>query len=227
MPQIDASSDERTANNAVRHQYRTLSDAEKQAMLGIKDLGAQFLTSLDGLGASRELSIARTKVEEAVMWTVKHITAVLFLAALVVAFVLPPVAHAADGTVTVPVGDWIVQATSSLASLAVTGLMWVASRWLPTWIRMQLTEQLLTRAVDYALAVVAGAAKGKVLEVHVANEVIAQASRYAVEHAPETAKWLGDTIGHKLIARLSAAGALPDGAEGNPAYEPRLWIAPQ
>lgn len=227
MPQIDATSDERTANNAVRHQYRVLSEAEKENMVCIKDLGAQFLTHIDSLGASRELSIARTKVEEAVMWAVKHITAVLFLAALVVAFVLPPVAHAADGTVTVPVGDWIVQATSSIASLAVTALMWVAARYLPTWIRMQLTEQLLTRAVDYALAVVAGAAKGKVLEVQIANEVIEQASRYAIEHAPATAKWLGGTLGHKLIARLSSAGALPEAVEGNPAYEPRLWVAPQ
>jgi DNA-directed RNA polymerase subunit H (RpoH/RPB5) len=210
MPQIDATSDERTANNAVRHEYRVLSETEKQSMLSIKDLGAEFLNRIAGLDASRELSIARTKVEEAVMWAVRHITAVLFLAALVVAVVLPPVAHAAEGTVTVPVGDWIVQATSSLASLAVTALMWVAARYLPTWIRMQLTEQLLTRAVDYALAVVAGAAKGKVLEVHVASAVLREAAAYAVKHAPDTARWIGDTLEPKLIARLSAAGALPE-----------------
>lgn len=136
--------------------------------------------------------------------------------ALVLDFLLPPVAHAGDGTVTVPVGDWIVQATSSLASLAVAGLMWVASRWLPTWIRMQLTEQLLTRAVDYALAVVAGAAKGKVLEIPVANAVLREAANYAVKHAPATARWIGDTLEPKLIARLSAAGALPDASIGVP-----------
>lgn len=30
---------------------------------------------IEGLGNSRELSLAKTKIEEAVMWAVKHITA--------------------------------------------------------------------------------------------------------------------------------------------------------
>ena len=143
------------------------------------------------------------------------LVAVFALACLLVAS-LPPIAHAGDGTVTVPVGDWVVQATSSIASLAVAGLMWVASRWLPTWIRMQLTEQLLGRAVDYALAVVAGAAKGKVLEIPVANAVIREAAGYAIQHAPATARWIGSTLEPKLIARLSAIGALPEASIGLP-----------
>lgn len=142
-------------------------------------------------------------------------SAIVVLAALLVVS-LPPVAHAADGTVTVPLGDWVVQATSSIASLAVAGLMWVASRWLPTWIRTQLTEQLLGRAVDYGLAVVAGAAKGKVLEIPIANAVLREAAAYAVQHAPATAKWIGDTLEPKLIARLSAIGALPEASIGVP-----------
>lgn len=129
---------------------------------------------------------------------------------------LPPTAYAADDTVAVPLGDWIVQATSSLASLAVAVLMWVAARWLPTWIRTQLTEQLLGRAVDYGLAVVAGAAKGRVLEIPVANAVLREAAAYAVAHAPATAKWIGDTLEPKLIARLSAIGALPETSIGSP-----------
>lgn len=142
-------------------------------------------------------------------------SAIVVLAALLVVS-LPPVTHAADGTVTVPLGDWVVQATSSIASLAVAGLMWVASRWLPTWIRTQLTEQLLGRAVDYGLAVVAGAAKGKVLEIPIANAVLREAAAYAVQHAPATAKWIGDTLEPKLIARLSAIGALPEASIGVP-----------
>lgn len=72
---VDSASDDRTANNAVRHTYRVLSDAEKAQMVAIKDKGAELLTLIDGLGGSRELSIAKTKTEEAVMWAVKHITA--------------------------------------------------------------------------------------------------------------------------------------------------------
>ncbi|WP_398473080.1 hypothetical protein [Tardiphaga sp.] len=80
---VDSASDARTANNVMRHEYRVLTDIEKAYMKEIKDLGADFLGHLHDVGgtdakagrmASRELSIAQTKIEEAVMWAVKHIT---------------------------------------------------------------------------------------------------------------------------------------------------------
>ena len=71
---IDSTSDNRTANNAVRHQYRVLTDAEKAQMLALKDLGAAFISMCDEIGASRELSLAKTNAEQAVMWAVKHVT---------------------------------------------------------------------------------------------------------------------------------------------------------
>lgn len=74
MSTVNSESDARTANNAVRHQYRVLDDSEKAAMLKVKDDGAELIAYLDRLGQSRELSIAKTKIEEAVMWAVKHIT---------------------------------------------------------------------------------------------------------------------------------------------------------
>jgi hypothetical protein len=76
-------SDDRTVNNTVRHQYRVLSDKEKQQMVELKDLGAAFLAKLHEVGdtdpnggrqGSRELSIAEARIEEAVMWSVKHVT---------------------------------------------------------------------------------------------------------------------------------------------------------
>lgn len=74
MPAIDSTSDARTANNTMRHQYRVLSDEEKQRMQSIKDLGLAFHDLCESTGQSRELSLAKTKIEEAVMWAVKHIT---------------------------------------------------------------------------------------------------------------------------------------------------------
>ena len=80
---VDSTSDSRTANNTMRHQYRVLSDAEKQHMSDLKDAGIAFLKLLHKIGetpqdgdryASRELSLAATKMEEAVMWSVKHVT---------------------------------------------------------------------------------------------------------------------------------------------------------
>lgn len=96
MNTVDSASDDRTANNAVRHKYRVLSDEEKEKMVASKDKGAELIAlidhdlggryetmAMDGFGnrivggppLSRELEIARQRAEEAVMWAVKHITA--------------------------------------------------------------------------------------------------------------------------------------------------------
>jgi len=75
MTEVNSASDDRTENNAVRHQYRTLSDKEKAHMVELKDLGAAFLSKCDEVGQSREMSLAKTNAEQAVMWAVKHVTA--------------------------------------------------------------------------------------------------------------------------------------------------------
>lgn len=74
MTTVDSTSDARIANNVMRHEYRLLSDDEKALMKDIKDKGLDFVKLCDVVGASRELSLAKTKMEEAVMWAVKHIT---------------------------------------------------------------------------------------------------------------------------------------------------------
>ena len=74
MTTVTSTSDERTANNVMRHEYRVLSQEEKENMQMVKDFGRLFHERLGQLGNSRELSLAKTKLEEAVMWAVKHIT---------------------------------------------------------------------------------------------------------------------------------------------------------
>ena len=74
MAQVDSASDDRTANNAVRHTYRVLNDVEKAQMTRIKDLGAAFIAECQSTGSSREISLAITNAEQAVMWAVKHVT---------------------------------------------------------------------------------------------------------------------------------------------------------
>lgn len=71
---IPSGSDDRTVNNVMRHEYRVLSDKEKADMQVVKDLGLDLWNYFDGMGSSRELSPAKTKIEEAVMWAVKHLT---------------------------------------------------------------------------------------------------------------------------------------------------------
>lgn len=76
---VDSTGDDRTVNNVMRHEYRVLSDEEKATMTWLKDSGAAFVNYCDEIIASghasvRELSLAKTKMEEAVMWAVKAIT---------------------------------------------------------------------------------------------------------------------------------------------------------
>lgn len=80
---VDSTSDQRVINNTMRHNYRVLTDLEKQEMQWLKDKGLEFILYLHSICdtdksgdkfGSRELSLAATKIEEAVMWAVKHIT---------------------------------------------------------------------------------------------------------------------------------------------------------
>lgn len=84
---IDSISEDGVANNVMRHEYKVLSELEKVHMKAIKDKGAEFYglieeiekatnrdTRIASYYSSRELSLAKTKIEEAVMWAVKEIT---------------------------------------------------------------------------------------------------------------------------------------------------------
>lgn len=73
---VSSASDARTTNNtnAMRHNYRVLTDDEKAAMVAFKDKGQELLDLINAQGNSRELALARTKTEEAIMWAVKAVT---------------------------------------------------------------------------------------------------------------------------------------------------------
>lgn len=84
MTKIASESGGRTANNAVRHTYRALTDAEKAQMVEVKDMGEALIAKLHAIGgtdpagdrfASRDLALANTHVEDAIMRAVRHITA--------------------------------------------------------------------------------------------------------------------------------------------------------
>lgn len=80
---VKSTSDNRTANNSTRQTYRILSEMEKARVDSLKELGAMFIglcheigeTDPDGdrLG-SRDLSLAVTHMEDAVMRAVRHVT---------------------------------------------------------------------------------------------------------------------------------------------------------
>lgn len=111
--------------------------------------------------------------------------------------------------VAIPYGDvvtqflaWARDGLVALAALAVT-------RYAPPMVGQYLTNELLAKAIDFAIARVDGAVKGGQIEVPVANAVLKQAADYVVANAPGRAKALGDMLMPKLLARLSAATVLP------------------
>jgi hypothetical protein len=75
MTEVKSESDARVGNNTVRHNYRVLNDAEKAQMVALKDKGLEFIELCKSIGSSRELALAITNAEQAVMWAVKHVTA--------------------------------------------------------------------------------------------------------------------------------------------------------
>ena len=71
---IGSTSDERVVNNVMRHEYKKLSAVEKDQMQAVKDAGLAFWEMIDRIGISRDLSLAKTHIEDAVMRAVRHIT---------------------------------------------------------------------------------------------------------------------------------------------------------
>ena len=61
-------------HNIMRRDYKTLSEVKQMQVKGIKDICQSFWDACDSIGTSRELSIAKERIEEAAMWAVKGIT---------------------------------------------------------------------------------------------------------------------------------------------------------
>ncbi|MEM7671405.1 MAG: hypothetical protein AAF317_20155, partial [Pseudomonadota bacterium] len=80
---VKGTSDANTENNSLRQNDRGLNDAEKRQVDQIKAQGHQLLMTLHAIGgtdptgermASRDLSLAQTHIEDAVMRAVRHVT---------------------------------------------------------------------------------------------------------------------------------------------------------
>lgn len=134
------------------------------------------------------------------------------------AFLWSAAALAQDGSgvVTIPWGDLLatllLYLQDTLLAALLAALTWVVGRVLPSWLAPIIgtarLEQLLTRAIDYAIATTAGAVKGQEVSVNVGNELAAKALRYAVEHGPGwLISWAGgkELLAEKIVARIPAA----------------------
>lgn len=135
---------------------------------------------------------------------------IMLCAAIMYAAIIIAPAHAQDGAVVVPWGDWLAGALSYLRDAviaAVVALVAWGARRLPTQVGEIIlaarVEQLLTRAADYGVASVAGAVKGKTFDVRITNQVIEAAAEYAIANAPALVAKMGDTLRPKILARIA------------------------
>ena len=60
--------------DVMRMEYRPLTADQSAQILAVKGNAASLYGFLGTLGQSRELSLAKTKLEESVMWAIKHLT---------------------------------------------------------------------------------------------------------------------------------------------------------
>lgn len=74
MNTTDNSSDNGTVGGVSQREYSTFTNLEKFQMQMIENKGAELHVLFEKIGTSREMSIAKTKIEEAVMWAREHLT---------------------------------------------------------------------------------------------------------------------------------------------------------
>lgn len=119
--------------------------------------------------------------------------------------IVPAALQAAAAPVSIPYGDWIavVLGWARDGLIALAGL--AVARFLPSVVRQYLTNEVLAKAVDYAIAAVDGAEKGKTMTLPVTSAVLTLAERYVVAAAPDLAAKIGPMLRSKLLARVSAA----------------------
>ena len=122
-------------------------------------------------------------------------------------------AFAADAAepaaVVLPWGAWLSAALASLGSISIAILSFVVAKWAPAYVKVLLTDDLISKAVNYGFGAVEGAVAGKTLTLEATNSVLAAAEQYAVAQAPAISKWIGANLRPLFLARLSALGAVP------------------
>lgn len=113
-----------------------------------------------------------------------------------------------DTVVQIPIGTWADYVLPAAGAIALAAVVWLIS-YLPAPVvailKTAQVEQILQRAIDFAINMVQGATKDRVLEVDVGNAVVKQAADYVIKYGP---KWLIDFLGgetgirDRIIARL-------------------------
>lgn len=118
-------------------------------------------------------------------------------------------ADAAPATITVPWGDWLDSLLTASATIVVSLFGWVVHRFAPPAIAAFVTNDVIEKAVNYAIATTAGAAHGREAHINVTNDLIAAAANWIIANEPRIADWAGSNLRPLIVARLAAVGIVP------------------
>ncbi len=124
------------------------------------------------------------------------------------AFAADVAAPAAASTVVIPWGDWLGGLLTGAAALFVALLTRLVAL-APAVIRTFLTNDVITKAVDYAIATTSGAVRGQAASIPVSNQLIGAALEWVVSNEPKIAKWADDRLRPLIAARLAALNVIP------------------
>lgn len=134
------------------------------------------------------------------------------------------VAQPAATSVTVPWGQWVINAASvaqPVITFALTSIVsYLVAAYVPPWMRafagtaaQTRVNNVLIKAVQSALAQTAGAVTGKALTIPLASTVLARAAQYAIDQAPDLIKSAThgqiDNLLKMIMARMEELGVSP------------------
>jgi len=113
----------------------------------------------------------------------------------------------------IPWGDWLGAVVDFISTIAIPIVLAFLARLFAVipgpvvqLLKTMQVEQILQRAVDFALNAVKGATKGKVLSIDTGSEVVAMAVSYVVDKAPaKLIEFMGGelAIREMILARLN------------------------
>lgn len=111
--------------------------------------------------------------------------------------------------VSIPVNDWLAALASVGGPILAAVVVWLIRK-LPAQVASLLmamrVDQLLMKAITFAINSVKDATHDKPLTIDLGNDVVEKALQYAIDHGPAgLIHWMGgaDMIREKIIARLN------------------------
>lgn len=135
--------------------------------------------------------------------------ALAFAAALALSPLASLAADAAPASVTIPWGDWLASLLTASATVLVSLIAFILHRFAPPAIAAFVTNDVIEKAVNYAIATTAGAAHGREAQIEVTNDLIAAAANWVIANEPKIADWAGANLCPLIVARLAAVGVVP------------------